>query len=112
VDGGTEIKPLFESKCVGCHNLKTMPSRVSFESRDLAMGSGGAGGPVIVPGRPDESRLLTYLKTPWEKEEAMPPVGHRVSDAEIKILRRWIGEGAPWPAGAKGRIVATDAVLE
>jgi mono/diheme cytochrome c family protein len=111
VNWATEIKPLFESKCVGCHNLKTMPNRVSFESRDLAMGS-GASGPVIVPGKPDESRIVTYLKAPWEKEEAMPPVGHRVSEAEITLIRRWITEGAPWPTGAAGKIVATDVVLE
>ncbi|MEW6578967.1 MAG: hypothetical protein AB1435_07205, partial [Chloroflexota bacterium] len=48
--------------------------------------AGGESGPVIVPGSPDESLILTVLKG-----------GHfaRLSDEQMALLEAWIAAGAP-----------------
>ena len=33
--------------------------------------------------------------------EKMPPVGHRVSESEMRTLKSWIKQGAEWPPQVK-----------
>lgn len=98
------IKPLLREKCVHCHNRRTLPDRISFETRDLAFTKTPAGQPVIVPGKPDESLLVISLERHIFHENTMPMVGPRPSDEEIASVRQWIKEGARWPRGPVGRI--------
>lgn len=96
----SKIKPLLANKCTICHNAKTLPTRPNFETREGALASG-----MIVPGSPNESRLLMVIEEGPFADKAMPPVSHRLSGAEIATLRTWIAEGADWPAGEAGRVV-------
>lgn len=92
------IKPLLANKCTTCHCAEVMPNRPWFETRDSALKSG-----MIVPGKPDSSRILTVIKVdPAEADQAMPPVSHRLTEEEISLLRTWIVEGADWPKGKSG----------
>ena len=93
------IKPILSNKCTICHNVEVLPNRPWFETRDSALKSG-----MIVPGKPDLSRILTVIKEDPEAEKAMPPVSHRLSKEEIALLRTWITEGANWPGGKAGRV--------
>ena len=94
------IKPLLSNKCTICHCTEVMPNRPWFETRKAVLASG-----MLVPGKPDLSRILTVIKEdPAEVEQAMPPVSHRLTPNEIAQLRRWIAEGANWPEGEAGRV--------
>lgn len=106
-----DIRPLLEGRCVMCHNRITLPGRTSFESRALAL-KGDSRGPIIVPGNPDGSRLIVAISAPDFHEQAMPPVSHRVSKAEVALLRRWIAEGVDWPEGPEGRLVPKEIPRE
>jgi hypothetical protein len=57
---------------------------------------GGDRGPAIVPGRADESLLITAVRY-VEDDLQMPPEA-RLDDAILADLRRWIDDGAVWPA--------------
>ena len=94
------IKPILSDMCTICHNTQVLPKLPNFETRDGVMKSG-----VIVPGKPDESLILTRIKEDPQAEKAMPPVSHRLSKEEISLLRTWITEGAHWPSGEAGRVV-------
>ena len=64
---------------------------------------GQSGEPAITPGYADDSPLIQYVMGRIEDLE-MPPLDKRekypaLSDAEIDLLRAWIDDGAPWPAG-------------
>jgi uncharacterized membrane protein len=93
------IKPILSNKCTICHNTQVLPKRPNFETREGAMESG-----VIVPGKPEASRILTVIKEDPQAEKAMPPVSHRLTKEEISLLHTWIAEGASWPSGEAGRV--------
>jgi hypothetical protein len=98
------IKPVLREKCAHCHNRKTLPDRVSFESKKFAFTKTKAGQPIIVPGKPDESLMVIALESSVFHEKAMPLVGPRPNVDEIALIRRWIAEGAEWPDGPAGKI--------
>jgi hypothetical protein len=98
------IKPVLREKCAHCHNRRTLPGKVSFESKKLAFTKTTAGQPIIVPGKPDESLMVTALESSVFHEKAMPLVGPRPNVDEIALIRRWIAEGAEWPDGPAGKI--------
>lgn len=53
---------------------------------------GGASGPVIVPGKPDESVLIKSVRY-TDKALQMPPQ-EPLSAEQIGILEKWVGMGA------------------
>jgi mono/diheme cytochrome c family protein len=106
VDFGGEIKPLLESRCVNCHHAGALLGNLSLENRALAFKERPAG-PVIVPGRPEQSRLYLVLTLPETDRKAMPPVGHRIPTEDVALIKRWIAEGAAWPEGPKGALKPT-----
>ena len=105
VDFERHIKPIIEGRCVKCHNQSSMPDRISFETRELALAP-GKHGHAIIPGNPDESRMLNFINAPKDTAEAMPRSRHEVSAEESETIREWIAAGAKWPAGEKGRLRA------
>lgn len=85
VDFVREVKPILELRCVRCHNSETAMEHLRLDRKDRAM-------LVIVPKRPEDSRLLLAAQSGY-----MPPGGPKLPDSEMEILRKWIAEGAHWP---------------
>ena len=73
--------------------------------------AGSESGPVIVPGKPDESRLFHMVK-----EGLMPPGGKiHLSDEEIGAIRGWIEGGAksatePHAEAALSKVTQDDVI--
>jgi Tol biopolymer transport system component len=87
-----EIKPFLARYCLECHSADMMKGGLSVESfASLMLGSDR--GPVLAPGKPDESRLL--LQVEGKMKPAMPPKKARQPRRdEIAALRAWIDGGA------------------
>ncbi|MCA1963024.1 MAG: hypothetical protein LDL31_03645 [Prosthecobacter sp.] len=100
------VKPVLEAKCAMCHNSAAQPGRLSLASQAQAVQTGTLG-IFIIPGKPDKSRFLTHLGSAHAGVKAMPPVGEALTPEETALLRRWIAQGAPWPAGSAGRLLTT-----
>jgi hypothetical protein len=81
---------LLQKKCLACHNDKTSSSGLSLASRTAVI-NGGARGPAVVPGRPQESLMLTALRQTGALK--MPPTG-KLPEAEIELIEKWIAAGA------------------
>ncbi len=92
----THIRPLFQQNCLSCHDGRTMPAFVNLKSRASAF-SPGPYGPRIVPGKPGKSLIIQNLSRTHAPVQSMPPVGNRMTPDEIRILKKWITEGAVWP---------------
>lgn len=101
----THVAPILEAKCVACHSGATAIAGYSLENRRRAFESGPAG-PRLIPGDPDRSRFVTNISAAHASLDVMPPVGDRLLKVEKDILRRWIAQGAEWPAGPEGALRA------
>jgi hypothetical protein len=78
------LQPLFVQQCGGCHG--PVPSKGLRVVEYATLMAGSQDGPVIVPGSPDESRIVEVLSS-----------GHfaRLTDHQMALLKQWIADGAP-----------------
>ncbi len=95
-DFNIDVFPVFESKCLACHNTTTAESDLVLENVEAVL-KGGGSGPAVVAGNPDES--LLYKVAARAEEPHMPPLPNKVAaksltPQELGILRQWITEGA------------------
>ncbi len=97
VDFSTEVRPVLEKHCHGCHGAKTAMHGLRLDVRAAAYKGGESGVPAVVPGKSAESLLYRYVAG-LDKAVKMPPAGPGLSEGEKKLLARWIDEGAEWPA--------------
>ena len=90
-----KIRPLLVSRCYECHSAtaKKLKGNLLLDSRE-GWSRGGDGGAVIVPQKPDDSRLIQAVR--YDHELKMPPKG-KLPQAEIDALVEWIKIGAPDP---------------
>jgi mono/diheme cytochrome c family protein len=103
VDFVRQIKPILADRCVACHNSESIFGEFNLQNRELAMRKRKTG-PVIVPGKPEQSPLYVVLTLPPEAQKAMPATAHRLPKSDIALVRQWISEGAHWPEGKEGFI--------
>ncbi len=90
VDFKQQVQPIL-AKCYSCHGSKQQQSGLRLDKRQNAL-RGGDYGPVILPGKSAESKLILKLVT-GDGGMQMPPTGALPAE-EIRILRAWIDQGA------------------
>lgn len=90
--------PLFQEHCTKCHGGAKQKGGLDLRSLASVL-KGGENGAVFIPGKPEESRLLSYLHA--EADPHMPPKG-QLEEEEIQSIRNWItqfsGETEPTPS--------------
>ena len=94
-DFDSEVRPLIRTQCLACHQESNRLGGLSLETLGDAL-QGGASGPSIVAGQPDQSLLLARMLLPADAAGAMPPTGPRPSAADLAAVRSWIAQGAAW----------------
>lgn len=107
VDFRREIQPILRRACISCHGSEKRKGGLRLDNGAEAL-KGGNSGPVIVPGRADESRLFQLISGK-DAELAMPPRGDKLAKSEIDRIRVWINQGAQWPRDAT---LATEATAK
>jgi mono/diheme cytochrome c family protein len=88
------VRPVLAGQCQSCHGADKQKGGLRLDSRD-AMLNGGDSGPVIVPGEPEKSKLITAVHQTGDAPK-MPPKG-KLDETQIVALTNWIKQGAPWP---------------
>ncbi len=91
IDFARDIQPLLEQRCQLCHGARQQMNGLRLDQKQSALR-------VIQPGNSAAS-LLIRMVAGLEKK-VMPPIGARLTAAEIGLLRAWIDQGADWPAAA------------
>src|ERR1041384_5383883 len=89
VDFAHDIQPLLEKRCLVCHGPQQQMKGLRFDQKESAQRT-------IQPGKSSESLLIRMVS--GLEPKVMPPVGSRLTAAEIGLLRAWIDQGAVWPA--------------
>ena len=97
------IVPLLQERCLSCHNNEKTEGDLNLTTREALL-KGGEEGLALVPGEPDNSRLLKKVSGAKPK---MPKEGKPLSAEQIADLRNWIEHGAVWTAGLKLEAPAT-----
>ena len=95
-----KIRPLLADRCYSCHSAQAEKLKGGLRL-DLSSGvlKGGATGPALVAGKPDESLLLQAVRGTAKDLDRMPPKGDALKPSEIAALEDWIRSGAPDPRG-------------
>jgi hypothetical protein len=101
----SRVEPILRNRCYECHSATSGEPKggLRLDEPD-ALAKGGASGPALVPGRPDESLLVSALR--YEALE-MPP-DEPLPPEEIAEVAAWIGHGAvdPRPHSAAAEAAA------
>ncbi len=93
----SKIRPILVDNCYKCHSREAdkIKGGLMLDTREAWL-HGGNDGPVIVPGDPDKSPLITAVRY-TDEDLQMPPKGDKLSDAQIADLTEWVRRGAPDP---------------
>jgi hypothetical protein len=115
-----EVWPFLQKKCVECHAASKVVDGRKKEPKGglrmdaaFALMAGGKNGAVVKPKSADTSRLYEVVTLAKDDDDFMPPKGEALSDAEVKLLKQWIDEGADfggWEGNAEGKPVTAGAV--
>jgi len=100
VDYESQIQPIFDTNCIGCHDLSS-PGDLNLLSYDDFMPSSS-----VVPGDHTVSNLYDRITREESEEGDMPPSGS-LSVEEIDLIADWIDEGA-LPQGSNDISGCTD----
>jgi mono/diheme cytochrome c family protein len=84
------IRPIFDTYCTACHGSSGGWAAVPYSQAI----SSGVGGPMIVPGDPDNSPLVQTLVGTHPDGVVMPP-SVKMSPSDIQKIIDWVAAGAP-----------------
>jgi len=90
------IRPVLVQRCYNCHGAKAekIKGKLLLDTRQGLL-NGGEGGPIIVPGHPEKSRLIAALQY-TDPDMEMPPK-HQLEARQIEAFAQWVKMGAPDP---------------
>lgn len=90
------VRPILEKHCYACHGPEKQEGNLRLDTLQ-GLSLGGKSGTVLVPGKADESLLITAVRRTDPSLE-MPPE-EKLSEEEIRLLSDWIQQGAKHPEG-------------
>lgn len=89
------IHPVFEAKCMSCHNAQRAKGDLLMSTYKDLMKGGKSENPSVTPGKPEESELYKRIVLPEGHSDRMPPEGKTpLEEPEIALLKFWIASGA------------------
>lgn len=89
----SDIRPVFQGQCHGCHQPAKAKGEYVMTTFAQLLAGGESEDKAIVPGKPDESQLITLI-TPIDGKAEMPKKGDPLHAEEIELITRWVAEGA------------------
>ena len=92
-----DVYPILEKACVGCHGPQKQRANFRVDQVEKLLTSDGKTA-WIIPGKSAESPLIEVVS--GQREIAMPS-RHRLPDADVSRLRKWIDSGAVLSASEK-----------
>jgi hypothetical protein len=87
-----DVAPILSRSCMQCHGLAEPMANLDLRTREGAL-KGGQHGPAIVPGNAAASPLYKHVAA---QEAPQMPLGGKLSQDEVAVLKSWIDGGAEW----------------
>src|SRR5260370_34507021 len=82
----SRIRPVLTENCFGCHGQAKQQAGLRLDSLQELL-QAGDNGPVVLPGEPENSRLILALR--YSGELKMPPKG-KLSPQAVEALTTWV----------------------
>ncbi|MDG2400136.1 MAG: SUMF1/EgtB/PvdO family nonheme iron enzyme [Akkermansiaceae bacterium] len=109
VDFVKHIQPVLEYACISCHGPTKQKADLRLDTKEWAFTNNEDVESSITPGNPLKSTLYTLILLTEENDEddmMMPPSKNRkkgqfVTYKESALIRKWIEQGAEYPAEVK-----------
>ena len=95
IDYNTQVKPIINAHCISCHGGVKQNGGFSLLFEEQAKGKTKSGTAAIIPGHPGQSEMIRRLVSD-DPEERMPYEKEPLKKEEIRILKKWIKQGAKW----------------
>ncbi|QLG43980.1 FN3 associated domain-containing protein [Costertonia aggregata] len=84
------VQPIFDAKCVSCHNTKKTEGKLLLTSQAEIL-KGGDSGSILDSTETRPPMLVHRIALPMEDEEHMPPKGKvQLTPNEVALLNWWI----------------------
>jgi cytochrome c553 len=91
----SKVRPLLVEHCLDCHSPEhKVKGGLRLDTREGWM-QGGDSGAAIVPGKPDDSLLISAVR--YTNKDLRMPEKRKLPAAQIAILEEWVRMGAPDP---------------
>ncbi len=88
-----DIQPLLAGSCDECHSAQDHKGGFDISSVATLKKGGNKGGAGIVPGKPDESSIVKYIRG-LAAGPQMPKGETPLKEEELHLIRSWIAAGA------------------
>lgn len=88
VSFATDILPLFESRCIGCHGGDRTQEGLDLKTHASLM-AGSDNGSVVTPGDAANSLLVEMVAT-----QKMPKRGPKLTPPQVQLITDWVNQGA------------------
>ncbi|HLT06957.1 MAG TPA: DUF1553 domain-containing protein [Cyclobacteriaceae bacterium] len=95
IEFNRDIRPIFNKKCIACHGGVKQSGGFSLLFPEEALAVNESGKPAIVPSSPSESELIRRIEHD-DPDLRMPLEAEPLTREEIKLLKKWIRQGAQW----------------
>lgn len=96
-----DVEPFLKKRCAPCHGAVQQMNGLRLDQPEAVL-KGGYGGPVVIPGKAQESPLFQRISSNKEGFR-MPPAGPQVPPGEVALLQVWIDQGAKTPQASEAR---------
>jgi len=83
-----DVQPIFQAKCIECHNSDRTSEDVDLSSYATLMNASSANA-VVVPGDASASLLVSVIE-----DGSMPKRGSKVTNAQLQKIIDWVNQGA------------------
>ena len=87
-----DVVPILDEHCYECHDEYKSQGELLLTSVGEMLYGGEKAGPAIIPGHPDTSPLILYVRGILKPQ--MPKRKEPLSEDDVHILRMWIQAGA------------------
>ncbi len=92
-----DVRPILAEYCLACHGFDQAKREAGLrlDTHEGATATLDSSAIAVVPGNPDESELIKRIMSD-EHDSVMPPpeTGKQLSEAQKKVLRQWVQNGA------------------
>src|SRR5436305_906820 len=92
-----DVRPILRKNCTVCHSERKLSepevsAGLALDKPEFVRKGGKV--PVLVPGKPDRSLIVTLLTTK-DLKRRMPLDADPLPESDVATIRRWVEAGAP-----------------